>query len=121
MRAGEGGRRYCRKRRSRRRDAPQALLIDNAMQHAAAVRCDALLPLRLDCVRLTPEQQDVVTEVVVKRQSVFLTGNAGTGKSFLVSYLVDARDGADAVAATAPTAAAARLLPGGVTLASFGG
>ena len=123
MRVGEGGRRYCRKRQSRRRDAPQALLIGNAMQRAA-VRLDAPLPLRPDCVRLTQEQQDVVAAVVVKRQSVFLTGSAGTGKSFLVSYLVDAlvaRDGADAVAATAPTAAAARLLPGGVTLASFGG
>ena len=51
-------------------------------------------------------------------------GSAGAGKSFLVAQLLEmlvAKLGASAVAATAPTAVAARLLPGGMTLASFAG
>ena len=77
-----------------------------------------------DGVPLTPEQKEIVDAVVQKSRSVFLTGRAGTGKSFLVGHLVDAlvaKHGPDAVFATAPTAAAARMLPGGMTLASFGG
>ena len=62
--------------------------------------------------------------VVDKGENVFITGSAGTGKSFLVAHLLEmlvAKYGASAVAATAPTAVAARLLPGGMTLASFAG
>ena len=92
---------------------------DDAMQQPEVPRAPRM-PTS-DGVPLTPEQKEIVAVVVKKRRSVFLTG---TGKRFLVGHLVDAlvaKHGPDAVFATAPTATAARTLPGGMPLASFRG
>ena len=56
--------------------------------------------------------------------NIFLTGSAGTGKSFLLREVIEALvkcHGEDAVAVTAPTGVAATNLPRGVTLHSWSG
>jgi ATP-dependent DNA helicase PIF1 len=71
---------------------------------------------------LTSEQRAVAADVLAGK-NVFLTGAAGTGKSFLFAYLVQqltAKHGEDTVAVTAPTGIAA-INVNGVTIHSFSG
>jgi ATP-dependent DNA helicase PIF1 len=74
---------------------------------------------------LSEEQRSVLALVTQKKQSVFFTGSAGTGKSVLMrSVIADLRKTyakePDRVAVTASTGLAACNI-GGVTLHSFGG
>lgn len=68
---------------------------------------------------LTPEQQLVLDSVVNLRQNVFCTGNAGTGKSFLLR-LIRKRCSIHSTFVTASTGVAAVNI-GGVTLHGFAG
>jgi ATP-dependent DNA helicase PIF1 len=76
-------------------------------------------------VFLSDEQRKILDIVVEKKQSVFFTGSAGTGKSVLMREIIaklkqkHARD-PDRVAVTASTGLAACNI-GGVTLHSFAG
>jgi hypothetical protein len=90
---------------------------------AAAAPPSSRVQLALTAARaaLSPEQL-VVLDAVRSGRSIFLTGSAGTGKSFVLKALVDvlrATDGSD-VCITAASGAAADNV-GGVTLHSFAG
>ncbi|CAG8748853.1 22713_t:CDS:2, partial [Cetraspora pellucida] len=72
---------------------------------------------------LTEEQREVYELAVVKRESIFFTGSAGTGKSMLLQKIITTlknMTGNDAVAVTATTGLAA-LNIGGTTLHYFAG
>lgn len=69
-------------------------------------------------LNLTKEQQYVIDLVVQKKQNVFYTGSAGTGKSVILSNIVGQLQklyGKEAVAITASTGLAAATI-GGITL-----
>ncbi|XP_050535314.1 ATP-dependent DNA helicase PIF1 [Daktulosphaira vitifoliae] len=68
--------------------------------------------------KLSKEQLDVVNAVNSKH-NIFFTGSAGTGKSFLLRYIVSTLP-PDVTMVTASTGASACLI-GGVTLHSFAG
>ena len=76
-----------------------------------------------DRINLTDEQDAIMDLVVNKRLNVFYTGSAGTGKSVILSNLVERLRnlyGRDAVALTASTGLAATSI-GGVTLHKWAG
>lgn len=75
----------------------------------------------LEMAQLTAEQQ-VAAQRALHGESLFLTGAAGTGKSFLLRYLVQEleRLHPSGVAVTAPTGIAASHI-GGQTIHSFAG
>ncbi|KNZ54444.1 hypothetical protein VP01_2946g5 [Puccinia sorghi] len=75
-------------------------------------------------VSLSPEQQNVL-DAVLKGESMFFTGSAGTGKSVLLRHIIAAlkrtyASRPDAVAITASTGMAACAI-GGTTIHSFAG
>ena len=73
--------------------------------------------------QLSTEQQDIYDQILIRQQSVFFTGSAGTGKSFLLRSVIKAlklKYGRDAVAVTASTGIAACNINGS-TLHSFAG
>ncbi|KAH9443918.1 hypothetical protein Pst134EB_033135 [Puccinia striiformis f. sp. tritici] len=75
-------------------------------------------------VSLSPEQQNVL-DLVLKGESIFFTGSAGTGKSVLLRHIITALKRSyasrpDAVAITASTGMAACAI-GGTTIHSFAG
>lgn len=75
-------------------------------------------------VSLSPEQQNVL-DSVLKGNSIFFTGSAGTGKSVLLRHIIAAvkrnhASNPDAVAITASTGMAACAI-GGTTIHSFAG
>jgi len=61
--------------------------------HAAGAARSPTPPSRAD---LGPDQRAVYDAVVEGRQSCFITGNAGTGKSFLLRVMIDALKARDA-------------------------
>jgi ATP-dependent DNA helicase PIF1 len=72
---------------------------------------------------LSQDQKNVYRMVISERKSLFYTGSAGTGKSFLLKVLIQQlkkMHGHDAVAVTASTGIAAYSI-GGSTLHSFSG
>lgn len=72
---------------------------------------------------LTPSQKAVADQILNNDDNVFLTGSAGTGKSYLLKYLINQlKDlhGENAVAVTAPTGVAAINIEG-QTVHSFAG
>jgi len=71
-----------------------------------------------DAARLTGEQR-AICEAALRGESLFFTGGAGTGKSFLLHQLLKALDPAG-TAVTAPTALAASHL-GGTTVHRWAG
>lgn len=75
-------------------------------------------PLTEENVKLCQEQMDVL-QACVAGKSVFFTGSAGTGKSFLLKKIISALP-PDGTVATASTGVAACLI-GGVTLHAFAG
>ena len=80
------------------------------------------VPKMPDEPSLSAEQQEVL-RMAVDGYSIFFTGNAGTGKSTLLRFIIKVlkvQHGADKVAVTASTGAAATLL-GGTTIHSFSG
>ena len=101
---------------------------DDAMQwlpdhtKAAAGRNNNLQQLSTPKNKLTADQE-LALEAVKKGHNIFLTGSAGTGKSFVLRHLIGAlkrRHGNNAVHVTASTGAAAVLI-GGTTLHAFAG
>jgi ATP-dependent DNA helicase PIF1 len=71
---------------------------------------------------LSPEQQQVL-DVIATGENVFFTGSAGTGKSYILRYVVQElcrRHGSEHVSVTASTGVAACNI-GGTTLHSFAG
>jgi hypothetical protein len=71
---------------------------------------------------LDPEQLDILHKVLAG-ESLFFTGAAGTGKSYLLKEIVDVlrqKHGCESVAVTAPTGIAACNI-GGCTIHSFAG
>jgi len=73
--------------------------------------------------RLSDEQTEVLTAVIDRGESVFLTGNAGTGKTFLLRVIIhelQMKLKRKTVVVTASTGIAAGNI-GGVTLHSFAG
>ncbi|XP_050436125.1 ATP-dependent DNA helicase PIF1 [Adelges cooleyi] len=68
--------------------------------------------------KLSSEQREVV-DAVNSKHNIFFTGSAGTGKSFLLRYIVSTLP-PDVTMVTASTGASACLI-GGVTLHSFAG
>ena len=74
-----------------------------------------------DAIELNAEQTAVL-DAVLDGRSVFFTGNAGTGKTFLLKRIVEAlrqkhgEDFGDVVAVTATTGIAATHIIGGITL-----
>jgi len=101
---------------------------DDAMQwlpdhtKAAAGRNNRLQQLSTPKNKLTADQE-LALEAVKKGHNIFLTGSAGTGKSFVLRHLIGAlktRHGNNAVHVTASTGAAAVLI-GGTTLHAFAG
>lgn len=69
-------------------------------------------------LKLTKEQQYVIDLVVQKRQNIFYTGSAGTGKSIILNNIIHNLQriyGKEAVAITASTGLAAATI-GGITL-----
>lgn len=83
--------------------------------HAKKITSSKSAPMVL---KLTKEQQYVIDLVVQKKQNVFYTGSAGTGKSVILSNIVSHLQrlyGKEAVAITASTGLAAATI-GGITL-----
>jgi hypothetical protein len=79
--------------------------------------------VRLLRTQLT-EQQAAIHRVVLAGHSVCLSGGAGSGKSALLSFILEELRqayGDRRVCVAAPTGAAAQLVPGGTTLHSFAG
>ncbi len=74
-------------------------------------------PMRSSNIEVIPEYEEALHAVLKRRESVFGTGYAGTGKSTMIAYL---RSRLPRSAIVAPTAAAA-LNIGGTTLHSFFG
>ncbi|XP_053677644.1 ATP-dependent DNA helicase PIF1 [Anopheles nili] len=72
----------------------------------------------IDEIKLNEEQQNILT-VCQSGRSIFFTGSAGTGKSFLLRKIIAALP-PDGTVATASTGVAACLI-GGTTLHSFAG
>ena len=68
---------------------------------------------------LSPEQIEIVDKII-EGENVVITGNAGTGKSFLVKYLMDSLKEKKEVGLTAMTGMASVLI-GGSTVHSFCG
>jgi hypothetical protein len=107
---------------------PQVVMLDGRgmeqYQHqqsaGAAAEDEAELPVQN--FPLTPEQQQALDWVGQKR-SIFLTGSAGTGKSFLLRHIITSLRRMypqGTVHVTASTGAAAVLI-GGTTVHSFAG
>lgn len=75
-------------------------------------------------VELSLEQKDLLEKTVNQRKSIFFTGCGGTGKSFVLGYIIkelrSKSDKAGTVAVTASTGKAAFNV-GGTTLHSFAG
>lgn len=70
---------------------------------------------------LGPEQQRVVDAVIIEKKSVFFTGAAGTGKSYLLRHIIKLlREQEKKVAVCASTGFAACHI-GGVTIHKFAG
>jgi ribonuclease D len=72
---------------------------------------------------LSPEQQSAAKNVIEHNNNVFITGSAGTGKSYLLRYIIQElrkKYGFAEVAVTAPTGIAAVNI-GGSTVHSFAG
>ncbi|KAL3252414.1 hypothetical protein MRX96_017725 [Rhipicephalus microplus] len=72
----------------------------------------------LNTVQLTLEQKTVLSAVLAGR-SVFFTGGAGTGKSYLLKHILSSLPPQDAFATATTGIAAAQI--GGTTLHSFAG
>lgn len=69
------------------------------------------------------EEQRKAAELILEGRNMFITGNAGTGKTFLVKHVIQElikRHGEEGVAVTAPTGIAALNL-NGQTIHSFAG
>jgi ATP-dependent DNA helicase PIF1 len=77
------------------------------------------LPECIDPSQLTPEQHRWASAAFAG-ESLFITGEAGTGKSFMLAYIVQELQRTKTVAMTATTGIVAASL-GGVTLHSFAG
>jgi len=76
-----------------------------------------------DADDLTPAQRQIADQILKGNDNVFITGSAGTGKSYLLKYLINQLQniyGEDAIAVTAPTGVAAVNI-GGQTIHSFAG
>lgn len=73
----------------------------------------------LNSNNLTDEQYSVL-KAVMHGESLFFTGSAGTGKSYLLKFIIN-RLPPDTTFVTASTGIAASHLPGGITLHMFAG
>ena len=103
--------------------SPPALPL-HTRDSAAALRLPAKQPAKPSRAQLNEGQQEVYDAVVAGRESCFITGNAGTGKSFLLRVMIDAlkpRDAASNVSTTKnrrDLAGIKRRKPGGACLIS---
>lgn len=72
-------------------------------------------------VTLSPDQQAAYHEIVVNRRSVFLTGDAGAGKTFLTNYALSALEAQGvSVHRSASTGIAASHIDGSTVYRMFG-
>lgn len=81
-----------------------------------------IAPEEISFDELNAEQQRGVRKIL-EGESVFVTGNAGTGKTYMIKYVIQEliqRYGEDSIAVTAPTGIAALNL-NGLTIHSFAG
>jgi len=90
-----------------------------AWKQARGNGAEVPLPDTIEASQLTPEQREWA-EKAFAGESLFITGEAGTGKSFLLAYVVQELKRTKAVAVTATTGIVAAS-NGGVTLHSFAG
>lgn len=67
-----------------------------------------------------PEQQTIITKILNSKQHFFITGSAGTGKTFILNLIAEKISEDYEVAITAMTGIAATSI-GGTTLHSFAG
>ena len=107
---------------------PQVVMLDGRgmeqfqQQQSAGAAAEEEAELPVQNFPLTPEQQQALDWVGQKR-SIFLTGSAGTGKSFLLRHIIASLRRMypqGTVHVTASTGAAAVLI-GGTTVHSFAG
>lgn len=80
-------------------------------------------PNIINITKLSPEQRAAAELILEGKNNFFVTGSAGTGKSYLLKYLIHElkeKYGQKGVAVTAPTGIAA-INVGGSTLHSFAG
>ncbi len=93
---------------------------ENEMSPIAIANMDCSKEINLR--ELNSEQQAAASRAL-STSNVFITGSAGTGKTFLLKYVIQelvARHGESGVAVTAPTGISA-LAVGGQTIHSFAG
>ncbi|KXS15708.1 hypothetical protein M427DRAFT_320796 [Gonapodya prolifera JEL478] len=94
-----------------------------AMSTGSGVGVSTVKPVTGGRESLSDEQKEVAKIVLEEHSSLFFTGRAGTGKSYLLRYLIKelrSRFGRDRVAVTAATGMAAVNIDGG-TVHSFAG
>ena len=83
-----------------------------------AVRPTAAIIHQLSLPIPTNDQRAAVSAMLGRESHVFITGEAGTGKTYAVNSALESLD-PDSVACIAPTGMAASALPSGVTIHRF--
>jgi chromosomal replication initiation ATPase DnaA len=89
----------------------------------SSINIQSVLTCKVTFDELTKEQQVVAKNVIDQKNNVFITGSAGTGKSYLLRYIIQElrlKHGFAQVAVTAPTGIASVNI-GGSTIHSFAG
>lgn len=95
----------------------------NSKKKTAKKDLSSLITQFIPYTALSAEQQQAANKVINGTKNVFITGSAGTGKSYVLKYIIQElrrKFGYTGVAVTAPTGIAA-VNVGGSTIHSFAG